>query len=342
MTELPIARIDDTSAWTVADVADSSQWSLTLEPTHLAELDGALASLRKRGIDRLGFAREDFPLAELGPWLDDVGTRLQHGLGFSRIRGLDPARYALDDLKRVYWGVGTYLGLGVYQNTQGDLIGHVTDHGHTFEGDDPYLSGIRGYTTRVALPPHTDSCDVVGLLCIKKARSGGESSVVSAMALYNELAATRPDLLTPLIDGFHLDLVGKGTADDQISFSRVPVFSFFGGKLSCRFNKRQIELGAEKAGHPLTAVQQQSVDAVRALSLDPKFKLEMALEPGDMQFLNSHTTLHAREAFEDFTDPAERRLMLRLWLSVPEGRPIAPALAAQLNTAARSGVRKRG
>jgi len=42
----------------------------------------------------------------------------------------------------------------------------------------------------------------------------------------------------------------------------------------------------------------------------------MWLAPGDMQFLSNHTIAHARTAYQDFADPAARRHLLRLWLSL--------------------------
>ncbi len=339
MTEILRHPVTDATAWRASDYQDEHQWTIELSPSHLTELRDALAVSKTK--DGLGFGRNEFPLPTLSPILDDLSDEIQNGRGFAVLRGLDISQHPLNDLKSLLWGIGTYLGAGIVQNADGDLIGHVTDHGETYAGTDPYKSGIRGYRTRIALPPHTDSCDVVGLMCVRKAKTGGESSVVSAMAIYNEIIATRPDLIEPLCEGFHIDLVGKGTVADQISFKRIPVFSFFGGKLSCRYNKRQIEIGAEKSGQPLSSAHQEGIDLVRELSLRPEFRLAMDLAPGDIQFLNNRVTLHARETFEDFASVDKKRLMLRLWLSTPGARPLAPELADQLNTGPRGGVHIR-
>lgn len=340
MVEILQEPVTDKSAWRASNFPSDAQWTVIFSPDQISELDDALAH-SKVGGNGLGFDRDRFPLPRLANLLEKIDDEIQHGRGFVVLRGLDVSRYPMEDLERLLWGIGTYLGSGIVQNRDGDLIGHVTDHGEAFKGPDPYKSGIRGYRTRVALPPHTDSCDVVGLMCVRKAKGGGESSVVSAIALFNEILETRPDLIAPLCDGFHIDLVGKGTADDQISFKRIPVFSYFGGKLSCRYNKRQIEIGAEKSGEPLSPAHQEAVDLVRTLSEKPEFRLAMDLEPGDIQLLNNRTTLHAREAFEDHALPEDKRLMLRLWLATPGGRPVAPELADQLNTGPRAGVSVR-
>ena len=273
--------------------------------------------------------------------LGDQLEILERGRGFILLRGLPVDRYDLEDLTNIYWGIGTYLGEGIYQNAKGDLVGHVTDHGNKFEGDDPYKYNIRAYTTTVSIPPHTDSCDLVGLLCVRPAQTGGESAVVSSTALYNEFLETRPDLLEPLYEGFYLDLVGKGTQEKELTHHPIPVFSYFGGKLSCRYNKGQIEHGAQKMGDGLTARQQDAVDYFRELSMRPDLRLEMEFRKGDIQILNNRTTLHSRTAFTDHFDLDQRRLLLRLWLNSFTPRPMHPAFANQLNTGARGAVSVR-
>lgn len=337
MTEILRTPVTDASAWRTANFPDSAAWTLVLCEDHVAELNTALATVKAAG-GTLGFPRDDFPLPTLGPVLDDMSDEIQYGRGFQVIRGLDPEHYELDDLKMIVWGIGQYLGTGIVQNKEGDLIGQVRDHGDKFEGPDPYLSGVRFYRTSLDLPPHTDSCDVVGLMCVRRAKSGGESSVVSATAIYNEILKTRPDLIDPLFGGFYVDLAAKTGNMSEVTHQRIPVFSYYKGALACRYNKRQLELGAEKSGHPLTSQQQEAVDYFRELSQRPDLRLDMMLEPGDIQILNNRTTLHARQQFEDHAEADRKRLMLRIWMITPEGRPVAPEMLNQLNTGPRGGV----
>ena len=334
--------VEETSVWTADGYRRSEDWITSFTETHLKEIDTALAHLRslKKG-GSADFGQADFPLDTLAGELEDQLEILERGRGFIMLRGLPVDRYDLEDLTSIYWGLGTYLGDGIYQNAQGDLVGHVTDHGHKFEGDDPYKYNIRAYTTTVSIPPHTDSCDLVGLLCVRPAQSGGQSAVVSSTALYNEFLATRPDLLEPLYEGFYLDLVGKGTQEKELTHHPIPVFSYFGGKISCRYNKGQIEHGARKKGDGLTAHQQEAVDYFRELSMRPDLRLEMEFRKGDIQILNNRTTLHSRTAFTDHFDVDQRRLLLRLWLNSFTPRPMHPAFANQLNTGARGAVTVR-
>ena len=334
--------VEETSVWTADGYRRSEDWITSFTETHLKEIDAALAHLRSLKKGRSAdFGQADFPLDTLAGELGDQLEILERGRGFIMLRGLPVDRYDLEDLTSIYWGLGTYLGDGIYQNAQGDLVGHVTDHGHKFEGDDPYKYNIRAYTTTVSIPPHTDSCDLVGLLCVRPAQSGGQSAVVSSTALYNEFLATRPDLLEPLYEGFYLDLVGKGTQEKELTHHPIPVFSYFGGKISCRYNKGQIEHGARKKGDGLTAHQQEAVDYFRELSMRPDLRLEMEFRKGDIQILNNRTTLHSRTAFTDHFDVDQRRLLLRLWLNSFTPRPMHPAFANQLNTGARGAVTVR-
>jgi hypothetical protein len=338
MSDILRDPVTDATAWRADSYPDPAAWTLTLTEGELAEIDAALVALKAAG-KTLGFEKADFPLPTLANRLDDVYDEIQYGRGFQLIRGLKSERYTVDDLKMIFWGLGHYLGTGIVQNKQGELIGSVQDYGEAPKGTDPYLAGVRFYRTSLDLPPHTDSCDVVGLLCVRRAMKGGESAVVSSTAIYNEILKTRPHLIDVLCDGFHVDLGAKTGNLAEVTMQKIPVFSYYRGALSCKYNKRQLELGAEKSGHPLTADQQEAVDYVRELSMRDDLRILMDLQPGDIQILNNRTTMHAREQFDDFDEPDRKRLLLRIWLNTPEGRPVAPEMLNQLNTGARGGVR---
>lgn len=342
MPEILRTPVSGRSAWKAADFFNDDSWIFRLTPVHLAEIGGATRTLKARGIGPLAFTKADFPLPTLGPALADLLHEIEYGRGFVLLRGLNVADYDLDTLKVLYWGLGTHLGQIISQNSQGDLLGVVTDmEGGRYADGGYYEQGVRGHRTNAYLEPHSDSSDVVGLMCVRPAKSGGYSRVCNSLAIYNEILATHPEYIAPLTDGFHFDLIGKGKTATEISNARIPVYSYFEGLLSCRFNKRQIELGAEKSGIPLTTLQQDALDYVRALSVREDFLLHMDFQPGDIQLLNNHTTLHSRTGYEDYAEPDKRRFLLRLWLNIPNGRPLAPAFADRLNSGSRGGVTKR-
>ena len=329
--------VRDRSAWRASDVAHDESWIHHLTHTELSELDAAVAQVTEAGLAPLAFTRDAFPLPSFGPALAQMLDELENGRGFVLIRGIPVERYDEPTLYRLYWGIAVHLGDMISQNARGDLIGRVED-----QGVDIKAVNARGYTTNAELHPHNDSADLVGLLCVRQARQGGESTIASAMAIYNEILATHPEYLDALYRGFQYDVRGEGGtgASKEVTRNRVPVYSYFDGRLSCRYNKRAIETAAEKMGQPLAALEQAAIDMIARLTLDPAMRLNMCLWPGDLQLLNNHMILHARSNFLDWPERDRRRLLLRLWVNrrEGEGRRLAPEFADRYNTGHRQGV----
>lgn len=326
--------LDHPSVWRREDMEGRDDWIRTFSDAELEEIGAALP----RRFGAPGFGRADFPLPVLGPRLKDMVDELESGRGFVMMRGLD--RLGLDPagLRDVYWGLAQHMGRTISQNSTGALIGEVFDRGLDYADNN-----VRGHTTNAEIGPHCDTADVVGLLCVHPAEEGGESLIASSGAIYNEILATRPHLVDALAAGFRIDLAGKGPtgAADEVTRSRIPVFSWYEGRLSCRFNRKQIEDGQRKLGRELSAEEQEAVETVERLALDPRFRLDMDFRRGDIQWLNNHAILHGRAGYRDASDPERRRLLLRLWMNIPDGRPLAPAFADRLNTGPRGGVYAR-
>ena len=270
----------------------------------------------------------------LAPLADEILTVLEDGRGFVLLRGVpvngldDAALYAL------YRRLGDRLGTAITQNRNGDEIVEITDRGAK------YGPGVRGYTTRAHLMPHCDATDVVALLCVNAARKGGESCIASAMTIFNEILAHHPDYLEVLASGFHHNMRGEGVTGDpnEVTRNAIPVFSDFAGKLSCHFNRRLILQGAEKTGRELPPATVAALDCVNDLALRDDIRFDMEFQPGDVQLLNNHLILHSRRDYEDHPDPALKRRLLRLWLNVPNGRPLAPEYADRTNGGPRGGM----
>ena len=216
----------------------------------------------------------------------------------------------------------------------------VKDYGDKIINDNPYRDGIRLHRTTAKIDAHTDSCDHVALLCIRRAKEGGESGVISALSIYNEILKNKPEYLNTLCKGFYIDLIGKGKTEKELSSHPIPVFSYYGEKMCSRFNKSQIELGAEKSGG-LDSLSKEAINYVQHLTEKKDFHLKMMLEEGDIQVLNNRVTYHTRTKVLDHDDPSKKRLLYRVWLNAPQPRPMAPEFANQLNTGERGGVTKR-
>src|SRR5258708_7462871 len=190
------AFVEGPSAWTGAEMRQrEAEWTYRLSPPELDEIDAAVAAGRARGLDLADIGREDFALPTLGPVLDPLRREGLDGRGFVMMRGMRVEDRPVAESATAYWGVGTYFGRARSQNGKGHLLGHVYDLGQGLSATNPHL---RSYATAEGQKFHIDRCDVVALLCLRRAKSGGLSTIVSSMAEHNAMAARRPDLLVQL------------------------------------------------------------------------------------------------------------------------------------------------
>jgi hypothetical protein len=310
------------SAWYGRDLVSDGSWIVALAPRHLAEIAAALQSAKARGLGVGTLTKQDFPLPTLAPqlqsWLDEVNT----GRGFIVVRGLNVADYSDEEVGLIFWGLGLHLGTAVTQNPRGDVLGHVYDHGRTYGNLD-----VRGYETSAHLPFHTDSGDVVGLLCLRPGKSGGLSSVVSAVTIHNEILKRHPEYLAPLYRGFHYIRREAALSDTPVTPHRVPVFGARDGLVSVRLVRNQINAAVTKTGVPLAPLEKAALDLFDSLAQDPDIHLDMDLQPGDIQFCNNYVALHSRTSYVDHPEIERRRHMLRLWLTMERRRPVADGFA---------------
>jgi hypothetical protein len=322
MTRPPVAaRHDHPSAWLGRDLRDRpDSWTIRLDGAANAELRSALAAAKSRDARIPSLAAADFPLPTLGPVLQAMRRELVDGRGFALVRGLDLGPLPVEDAALLYWGVGAHLGEGRAQNAQGDLLGHVTDLGVDFASN----HNARGYQTRLTLPFHNDALDVVGLMCLQTAKSGGLSRIVSSTAIHNAVLERRPDLLPAMYAPFCIDRRGEAP-DGKPPYYRGAIFERLGDRLFCRYNRTYFTTSQRfPDATRLTPAQLEAMDLVDALCADPDFHLDMSLERGDMQFVCNYTVLHSRTQYEDWPEKSRRRYLLRLWLDtglVPEVPP---------------------
>ena len=305
-------KITGPAAWKGGDFVGDTSWIHHLSGSEIELIDTALAHVKARGLTFPDFTREDFPISELAPFLKPFADELENGRGFLLLRGLPVERYSNDDINIVYYGLGLHLGVPVRQNPRGDLLDTVMNVG------DPKDKKTRVYETNLYLPYHSDPSDVVGLLCVRKARSGGLSSLVSVAAIYNEILEKHPEYLGL----YYRPMYFAHLCEPMPSLS--PIFSHNEGKLSCRYLRQYLELGHEIRSLPLSRVEIEALDLFDSIMHRPDIRLDMMLEPGDLQFANNYAVLHSRTEFEDDTSPALHRKMLRLWLKMPNARKLAP------------------
>jgi len=313
------------NAWRGETLARETSWIARLSEAEIADVERALATARATGKPLEAITREDFPLTAMRPRLEAALADMYEGRGFVVLRGLPVQRWSDDDTGLVFWGFGRYLGSPLYQNPQGELLGHVFDHGRTYGNID-----VRGYETNAYLPYHTDAGDMVGLLCLRRSLEGGLSSIVSSVTVHNEILANHPEYLGLLYNGFYYIRREAALTEHGVSERPIPVFGARDGVVSCRYIRNQINAGAVKRGVPLTMLEQASLDYVDECTRRPDLRLDMDLEPGDVQFINNYTILHSRTGFVDGPEPHQKRHMLRLWLKFPKPWPLSAEFPAHM------------
>lgn len=313
-----LQAIDDPAIWTGPEISRQQQWLYVLEPDEIAALKAMAAevrpSLRGDADTLLTLPIDVFKFEAFAERLSMLYQELKSGVGLALIKGLPVGELELLDIATIYWAIGLHLGKATPNNPQGDMLGHITDLGKTQKD-----ANSRGYQTREAMDYHCDQADIVGLMCLRTAASGGVSKVSSSIGMYNELLATRPDYAEALTQELYWSKMGE-FGDGEDPYYRSPVFNFLNGKCCISFGPKHIEKGHDLAGVPaLTQLQRDAIRTAENIADNQRF--EMILEPGDMQFLNNYVVLHTRSAYKDHDDPDKKRLLWRLWLMNPDLRP---------------------
>jgi TfdA family taurine catabolism dioxygenase TauD len=316
--------VEGPAVWYGPEMVNRTEWVHLLSAEDVAEIERAMRPLADAQADIARITKADFPLPQLGPRLAGICSEVVNGRGFALLRGLPVERWSIREAATAYFGIGSHFGSARSQNAKGHVLGHVRDLGLNAAVDPT----ARVYQTRERQTYHTDSCDVVGLLCLKTAKSGGASALVSSMTIYNEMRKRRPDLLPCLFEPLHTDRRGE-VPPGQKPWHDIPIFNWHAGRLSALYSRRYIESARRFSEVPaLTSQQIEALDLLDALAEDPTINLQMAFCPGDMQWVHNHTMLHDRTSFEDWPDPKRKRHLLRLWLAIPGARPL-PEIYAQ-------------
>ncbi|MGD9744146.1 MAG: TauD/TfdA family dioxygenase [Dongiaceae bacterium] len=310
--------IHGATAWKAADFAGKPDFSLALDATERRAVEAVLTELARRAPAESAIAAEHVRRPAIEALMRRVAAEVMQGRGFVLLQGLPIGDFDAATVGKLFLGLGYLMGRPVVQSPLGDRLGHVVDVSKPGELE-------RGYRSSVELTPHTDSDDLVAMLCLRKARAGGRSRLVSAHSIYNAMLDRAPELLPLLYRGFAHHWFGEeAPGEAPITPYRVPVLSWQEGVLSaCHLRQRCDMAGMADAAHAYTPIERRALDLFDRLALDPELSLEFQLEPGEAYFLNNYVLLHARSAFEDFERPEQRRHLLRLWVKCPGARPVA-------------------
>lgn len=310
------------SAWlgSTLDYQQDGLWQLSA--TELAEIDTALNVLKGHGdLDLVEITPTTFPLDTVGSFLARLRDELQTGRGFVLIRGLSRAMYDDDDLARIYYGLGTHLGDVIPQSGNGEVLGHVMNVADLVDEQ------VRGYRSAQSMNMHCDGHDVVSLLCLRAAKSGGASRIASAAAVHDRMIETEPELAELLYAGMPV-MRGKMDAEHGdgkiVTSDNVALFTKDDGRFSSCAHVAQTRDAARAGYFEITPEQEAALDLFCELAASPEFYLDMDIAPGDIQFLNNRLIVHGRTPYEDHEAVERRRHLMRLWVNIPSW-PSRPA-----------------
>ena len=322
--------LDDHPAnWTAPELKEREDWRQSWSDAEHDEIRASLEATRESR-DLADALRE----TRVGNRMAEIQESLEHGSGAVWLRGLALDDVSPADTERLFTALMSLVGTPVSQTAAGDRLFHVRDEG--FGAAD---SRTRGPNTNRRLSFHTDRCDVISFLCIRPATKGGDNEIVSSVAICNRIARQRPDLLEVLKQPF---LYQRHNVDlnHPDPYIRQPIFSIFEGHFAANLLRVLIERAYAADDTPaMTDAQREALDYVESLAEEDALRVRFRQERGDIVMLNNFVTLHRRAEFEDDDDPALRRHLLRIWLSVPNSRPLDPMFAGNYGDTAAGAVR---
>jgi len=315
--------------WHGDDLRHDQSWILPWQHNEISDLNDLLSFGEENALHWQKVAASDLtPSLSILTKLDLISRQLEDGFGFVKLTGFPLDQYSTDQLKMLWMILAQYLGTPVFQDCHGQMMREIRDEGGNLgdrhgrmqdktTGDEFLSSKARTYSNGV-LRYHTDRTDVVGLMTLGQAASGGLSKVTSAIAVHNEILERRPDLLEVLYQPYYRSRLGEEAGGENVVYA-LPVFGLFDGKLTTHYSRTYIEAAQMQTGTPqMTDDQWEAIDLLAEVA--DEFCLSMRLEPGDMQFLNSHITYHARDEFSDDPASGNVRNLIRVWLSMPNSR----------------------
>jgi hypothetical protein len=307
---------------------DVATLSHAFGPAEIGVIKELMAKIRAAGTPLYDVKPEQFRHPLLDTFMLPLVDELKQGPGLVLITGFDELGDDIDDWRLAYWGIGTYFGNQVSQSVRGDLMGDVKVK--------PNSIGGRLYSTPASARLHSDRIDMLTLLCVQKAKKGGESGFASSFAIRDIVARERPDVLKLMERGFRQSRNNEQPAGEPgITPYHVPVFAEKDGVQSCLLSGN-CSIAHQRASvkDELSDVEIEALEYFMSVLERPEIRITVPLQRGEAVFMNNYEVLHSRDAFEDDEDPGKKRHLLRMWI---EGRPPRPRVAEQTVVVNRSG-----
>ena len=241
--------IEGASAWRRADI-ESENYRVVLSPACLDEIRRAADEMRAHPLPTILRSPADFDLTNCHAAMAEVRHILTTGVRFAVVDRLPLDELGDDEAQAIYWLLSSMVARPVAQKLDGTMIYNVWDTGkQALPG-----SGVRPDSTNIEIRFHIDNAynttppEFVGLLCLRTAKSGGVSRVLSFHTVYNRLLAQHRELLPRLYRPFWFDRQREFFAGEPETFF-APVFED-GEELKARFSVHQINSGYAMKGEP--------------------------------------------------------------------------------------------
>ena len=311
-----MTQFDTMFGWTAQELQADTAWILRLSDSISDNLIDVARRVMARGHNLFAMTRKDFDFSSATlEALEWAAEEISHRSGIALLKGVPVEAMDLKSIEVMYWGLGLHMGIPRPQGKMSQFISHVRDEGGNYRSTQG-----RGYNTNSKLDFHSDGSDIVGLICIKQARQGGDSMVAHSIRAFQRLRQQRPDLAECLMRPVVFSRQGE-QADDEPPYYRASVIGEKNGRLFCRYirnhiNSAQLSFDDIERLEPL---QIEAMDRFDQLLQDDDLCYHMRLEQGDIQWLNNHVVLHSRTEYVDNPEPAEKRHLLRLWLASYRG-----------------------
>ena len=305
--------VADERAWRASTIDDTAAWYYSLSEDCLSIFKRVIYDAGRQSRSITAISRPGSSANGCGEYLQPVLDALNSGRGFAIIERVPVEQYSVEEALSMYWMTGQFLGTPMEQNIEGALLYDVRDTGENV------AQGARFSVTNAESSFHNDNSfgeplpDLVGLLCLQTAKSGGRSQLISGYALHNQLLENHPNVLKTLYQLFCFDRRGQFKAGESPT-SQFPIFQWSMDELIVRYLYYYIQVGHERTGEALTTDQKKALEVVEELLCHTDFRVEFNLQPGQILFTNNRWILHNRTAFEDYPDPEHRRHYVRLWL----------------------------
>lgn len=326
------------AAWRGDQLSKTDDWIFRLTSEQVAELEQLGQRFVEEDPDLRTVQASQYPLVACADALASWASDVDYGRGFVLVRGLRSHLYSDALSSAIFYILGLHLGEPMRENEKGDLIGHVYATSNKTMDDPTALSS----KVRDKLVYHSDSSDIVALMCLRPAKDGGASCLVSGAEIYNEILRRRPDLAPLLLEPFHWDWRRQdhnAPADTYVS----PIVSLVDGVFSMYAGSTYLFTAQEYEGVPkLTPEQIEVLELFDTITYEPGMAIEMDFRPGDIQWLSNYAALHSRTTFHDWPEPQRQRHLLRLWLARETDRPVVPDFGkngvVQYRKAPREGI----